>query len=137
MNRADAEQIITELMKPLYGFALKRCVNIQDAEDLIQEICLKAFRALTLRDDIVDARKFVWTVARNTLANYYRGKQSGGIGVFIDDLSGLPASDDDVHEQIIRDETETRHTRKSPIFQVAAQNRCTSYYEHKSSRNCK
>ena len=73
MNRADAEQIITELMKPLYGFALKRCVNIQDAEDLIQEICLKAFRALTLRDD-VDARKFVWTVARNTLANYYRGK---------------------------------------------------------------
>ncbi|HHU29687.1 MAG TPA: sigma-70 family RNA polymerase sigma factor [Firmicutes bacterium] len=135
MNRADAEQIITELMKPLYGFALKRCVNIQDAEDLIQEICLKAFRALTLRDDIVDARKFVWTVARNTLANYYRGKQSGGIGVFIDDLSGLPASDDDVHEQIIRDETEARlHKEIAYLSKLQRKIVIASYYEHKKQQ---
>ena len=45
MNRQDAEKIITEYLKPIFGFALKRCQNAHDAEDLSQDIVLKAFRA--------------------------------------------------------------------------------------------
>jgi RNA polymerase sigma factor (sigma-70 family) len=68
-----AEQITTEYMKPIYGFALKRTANMQDAEDLTQEICLKLFKTLLIKDDVESVEKFVWTVAHNALANYYRG----------------------------------------------------------------
>ena len=50
MNRQDAERTITEYLKPIFGFALKRCKSIQDAEDLSQEIVLKAFRAFLIRE---------------------------------------------------------------------------------------
>ena len=71
MNRQDAERITTEYLKPIFGFALKRCQNAEDAEDLSQEIVLKAFRALLSRDDIADVGKFIWTIAHNALSNYY------------------------------------------------------------------
>ena len=49
MNRQDAEKIITEYLKPIFGFALKRCKNAHDAEDLSQDIVLKAYRALLIK----------------------------------------------------------------------------------------
>ena len=91
MNRQDAEKIITEYLKPIFGFALKRCKSTQDAEDLSQEIVLKAFRALLVKDDIADAGKFIWTVAHNALSNYYRDSAKGTIGISIDDLSEIIA----------------------------------------------
>ena len=72
VNRRDVEKIVTEYIKPIFGFALKRCKSIHDAEDLSQEIVAKAFRALLDRDDIEDMSKFIWTVAHNALSNYYR-----------------------------------------------------------------
>lgn len=72
MNRSDVEKIITEYLKPIFGFALKRCKSPQDAEDLSQEIVIKAFRALLVKDDVADTGKFIWTVAHNALSNYYR-----------------------------------------------------------------
>ena len=72
MNRQDAETIITEYLKPIYGFALKNCKNTQDAEDLSQEIVLKLLRTFLVKDDIADVQKFIWTAAHNALSNYYR-----------------------------------------------------------------
>ena len=54
MNRIDAEKIIKEYIKPIFGFALKRCKNEHDAQDLSQDIVLKSFRALLVKDDIGD-----------------------------------------------------------------------------------
>lgn len=54
MKRQEAERIITEYLKPIYGFTLKRCKSLQDAEDLSQEIVTKAFRTLLIRDDIAE-----------------------------------------------------------------------------------
>ena len=45
MKRSDAEKIVTEYLKPVFGFALRRCRSDQDAEDLSQEIVLRAYRA--------------------------------------------------------------------------------------------
>lgn len=84
MNRENAERIITEYLKPVFGFALKRCKSIHDAEDLSQDIILKAYRALLLRDDIEDAGKFIWTVAHNALANYYRDSSKNALGISLD-----------------------------------------------------
>ena len=63
VNRQDVEKTITEYLKPIFGFALKRCKSIHDAEDLSQEIAIRAFRALLVKDDVADMGKFIWTVA--------------------------------------------------------------------------
>ena len=96
MNRQDAEKIITEYLKPMFGFALKRCKNTQDAEDLAQEIVLKAFRALLIKDDIGDVSKFIWTIAHNTLSNYYRDSAKSIIGVSIDEVAEMIADPDSI-----------------------------------------
>lgn len=119
-------------MKFIYVFTLKRCVSTQDAEDLTQEIYLKVFRSITLRDDTENISKFVWTVAHNALANYYRGKQSRGIGMCIDDFAELLPSDDDVPEHIITDETESRlHREIAYLSKLQRKIVIAYYYENK------
>lgn len=87
MDRQDTEKIIAEHLKPIFGFALKRCKNIHDAEDLSQEIAIRAFRALLIKDNVADMGKFIWTVAYNTLSNYYRDTAKSMVGVSIDEIA--------------------------------------------------
>lgn len=114
MKRQDAEKIITEYLKPVYGFALKHCSIIQDAEDLSQDIILKAFRALLHKDDIENAEKFIWTVAHNALCNYYRDNAKSAVCVPIDELSEIIVDPDDPFS-----EDETRETIRRLRLEIA------------------
>ena len=132
MTREYAEKIITEYMKQIYGFALKRCSNTEDAEDLTQEICLKLYRVMLIRNDIKDVRKFVWTVAHNALANYYRGKQKTGIGVCINELTEILPSDVNVSESLIKKELESRlHREIAYLSKLQRKIVIAYYYENK------
>lgn len=86
MNRTDAEKWTTEYLKPVFGFALKKCKSIEDAEDLSQDIMAKVYVALIKRDDIEDVSKFVWSIAHNSLSNYYRDNNHSFTGVPIDEV---------------------------------------------------
>ena len=118
MNRQDVEKTITEYLKPIFGFALKRCKSIHDAEDLSQEIAIRAFRALLIKDDVADMGKFIWTVAHNTLSNYYRDTAKSMVGVSIDEVAELiadPYSEldtDDNRDAIHRLQTEIAYLSK-------------------------
>ena len=118
MNRQDTEKIITEYLKPIFGFALKRCKNAHEAEDLSQDIVLKAFRALLIKDDIVDVSKFIWTIAHNALSNYYRDAAKSVIGVPIDEVAEIIAdpdsmlADDDNADTIRRLQSEIAYLSK-------------------------
>ena len=118
MNRQDVEKTITEYLKPIFGFALKRCKSIHDAEDLSQEIAIRAFRALLVKDDVADMGKFIWTVAHNTLSNYYRDAAKSMVGVSIDEVAELiadPYSEidtDDNRNAIHRLQTEIAYLSK-------------------------
>lgn len=105
MNRQEVEKIITEYLKPIFGFALKRCKSIYDAEDLSQEIVIRAFRALLIKDGVADMGKFIWTVAHNTLCNYYRDTAKSVICVSIDEIAELIP--DPNSEQGTNDDTES------------------------------
>lgn len=100
MNKQYAEKVITEYLKPIFGFALKRCKNVQDAEDLSQEIILKAYRTLISRDDIEQPDKFIWTIAHNALSNYYRDTSRQVIGIPIDDVEEIIADPDSCKDEI-------------------------------------
>ncbi|MCH5317734.1 MAG: sigma-70 family RNA polymerase sigma factor [Eubacterium sp.] len=106
MNKFDVEKITAEYLKPVYGFALKRCANLQDAEDLTQDIMMKLCRALPIRDDIGDIGKYVWTVAHNALSNYYRDGAKNYVGVSIDEISDtLSDGSSDIETDLIMSET--------------------------------
>ena len=113
MNRQDAEKTITEYLHPVFGFALKRCKSIQDAEDLAQEIAAKAFRALLAREDIADTGKFIWTIAHNALSNYYRDSARTMVGVPIDEVAELLA--DSREETAADDSMEAIHRLRREI----------------------
>lgn len=113
MNRQDVEKTITEYLKPIFGFALKRCKSILDAEDLSQEIAIRAFRALLIKDDVADMGKFIWTVAHNTLSNYYRDAAKSMVGVSIDEVAELIA--DPYSELDTDDNTEAIHRLQTEI----------------------
>ena len=98
VNRQDAEKFITEYLKPIFGFALKRCKNAEDAEDLSQEIVLKAYRALLVKDDIVDISNFIWTIAHNALSNYFRDSAKCEIGIPIDEVAEIIAVPDSTED---------------------------------------
>lgn len=116
MRRQDVERTIAEYLKPIFGFALKRCKSIHDAEDLSQEIATRAFRALLVKDDVADMGKFIWTVAHNTLSNYYRDNAKSMVGVSIDAVAELLAEpctvDDDQTEAIHRLQGEIAYLSK-------------------------
>jgi RNA polymerase sigma factor (sigma-70 family) len=118
VRREEAEKIITEYLGSIFGFALKRCKNAQDAEDLSQDIVLKAFHALLIKDDIGDVSKFIWTIAHNALSNYYRDAAKSVIGVSIDEVAEIIAdpdsmlADDDNADTIRRLQSEIAYLSK-------------------------
>ena len=91
MRKPEVEAVLESCMKPVLGFALKRCRTAEDAEDLSQEIILKVYRTLLLRDDVEDVERFVWTVAHNTLCNYYRDTARNRIGIPLEEIGDVPA----------------------------------------------
>ena len=113
MKHQDAERITTEYLKPIFGFALKRCQNTEDAEDLSQEIVLKAFRALLSKDDIADVGKFIWTIAHNALSNYYRENGKSMVCVSVDEVAEVLA--DPGAELGVDDDAEVIHRLQSEI----------------------
>ena len=132
MKRQDAERIATQYLKPVYGFALKRCHTIQDAEDLSQEIVIKVFHAVLSRDDIEDVSKFVWAVAHNTLANYYRDSKKM-VGVSLDSLSEpLLNSEEDAFSDIeISEMTDKLHSEIAYLSKLQRRIVIAYYYENK------
>ena len=113
VNRKDVEKCITEFLKPIFGFALKRCKSIHDAEDLSQEIAIKAFRALLIKDDVADMGKFIWTVAHNTLSNYYRDAANSMVCVSVNEVAELIA--DPYSDPETDDNTEAIHRLQAKI----------------------
>lgn len=84
MNREQAAAFLRDCMKPVYGYCLRRCASPQDAEDTAQEILLRMYAMLQQRSDVTDPDRYLWTVARNTLANHYRNRARVSIGVPVD-----------------------------------------------------
>lgn len=130
MDRDEAERLITAWMQPLYGFALRRCANPQDAEDLTQDICLKLCRTLPGRSDIASEEAYVWTVARHTLANYYRGRRSLTVGIPLDDVEANLSGGEDTAEAAAQAETVGRlHTEIARLSALQRKIVIAYYYE--------
>ena len=134
MKREQVEKITAEYLKPVYGFALKRCADTQDAEDLSQEIILKVFRTLLIRNDIDSPDKLIWTVAHNTLSNYYRNKAKTGVGVPIDELAEFLPSDSNTAQAVIEKQTAERLQKEIAYLSKLQRRIVVAYYFEKKKQ---
>ncbi len=112
MNRQAAEEILTAHLQAIYGFALKRCRTPEDAEDVSQEIALRAYQAFTAREDIRDPEKYLWTIAHHVLTNHYRESARSTVGVSLDEVADILPDPDSLDGEDDRAEALRRMRRE-------------------------
>ena len=73
---ARFEEIVARNQHALRGYAMNLTSNRDDAEDLIQETLLKAYRGLHTFEYGTNERGWLCTIMRNTFINAYRSKKA-------------------------------------------------------------
>ncbi|QQR89293.1 MAG: sigma-70 family RNA polymerase sigma factor [Myxococcales bacterium] len=74
-NRNKFEAEIDPYLEPLYGMALRFTKNAADAEDLLQDVMLKAYRAYDRFDGERHVKAWLFRILTNTYINQYRRKK--------------------------------------------------------------
>ncbi len=78
VEMADSRQFSSdamEYMSSLYGAALRMTRNPADAEDLVQETYLKAFRAYGSFQEGTNLKAWLYRILTNTFINTYRARR--------------------------------------------------------------
>lgn len=74
MDSTKLEQLITENMKSIFGFALARLRNANKAEELASEILYEIIRSAQNLKNEERFYGFMWRIAENTYMDYLRRK---------------------------------------------------------------
>lgn len=73
---AETGELWEEFGEPLGRFIAKRVGNAHDAEDLLQEVFLRAHVAFRDLEDRDRARPWLYRIAANAVADHHRGKRA-------------------------------------------------------------
>lgn len=84
--RARFERDVLPLLPNLYSAALRLTRNPTDAEDLVQETYLRAFRGFGGFREGTNLRAWMYRILTNTFINSYRKKQREPVTVQDDDI---------------------------------------------------
>jgi RNA polymerase sigma-70 factor, ECF subfamily len=84
--RERFEREVLPLLPNLYSAALRMTRNPADAEDLVQETVLRAYRGFSGFEEGTNLRAWVYRILTNTFINSYRKKQREPVTVREDDL---------------------------------------------------
>ena len=74
-DQADFADLAMEYMPALYTAALRMTRNPSDAEDLVQETYLKAYRAFGSFEEGTNLKAWLYRILTNTYINSYRAKK--------------------------------------------------------------
>jgi RNA polymerase sigma-70 factor (ECF subfamily) len=88
-DRARFEELAMEHMASLYTAALRMTRNPADAEDLVQETYLKAYRAFDSFQEGTNLKAWLYRILTNTFINSYRAKKRRPDETDIDDVENL------------------------------------------------
>ena len=92
MEKQKADQIITDYLQKLYGFAIKKSYSYDEAEDLCSDIVLEVYRSLLKADNIVNLDGYIGRISEHTYAKYVASKKKRD-GISIDGIE-LPYYDE-------------------------------------------
>jgi RNA polymerase sigma-70 factor (ECF subfamily) len=88
-DRAHFEELAMEHMGSLYTAALRMTRNPSDAEDLVQETYLKAYRAFDGFQEGTNLKAWLYRILTNTFINSYRARKRRPEESDIEDLENL------------------------------------------------
>ena len=111
MDRIKLEQLITENMKSIFGFALTRLGNVNQAEDLAGDILYEIIRSAENLKDEERFYGFMWKIAENTYMGYLR-KKSKNASRTAELNESIPDESDSVLDEIIKKENLTDYYLK-------------------------
>src|SRR5918999_5581271 len=101
-DRAQFADLAMEHMPSLYSAALRMTRNPSDAEDLVQETYLRAYRGFGGFEEGTNLKAWLYKILTNTFINSYRSKKRRPDEVELDDaedfylfrrLGGIEAAD--------------------------------------------
>lgn len=84
--KSEFEQEAMVHTDALYRTALRMTKNPSDAEDLVQETLLKAYRSFDRFEQGTNAKAWLFKIMTNTFINNYRARQKESTSVSFDDI---------------------------------------------------
>ena len=88
-DRARFSELTMEHMPALYSAALRMTRNPSDAEDLVQETFLKAYRAFAGFQEGTNLRAWLYKILTNTFINSYRAAKRRPEKADVEDVEDL------------------------------------------------
>ena len=88
-DQADFAEQAMPFMDSLYAAAMRMTRNPADAEDLVQETYLKAYRAFGGFEQGTNLRAWLYRILTNTFINTYRSKKRRPEQVDVDEVEDL------------------------------------------------
>ncbi len=99
MERKQQETIFEEellpLIDPLYTFAYHLTYNEEDANDLVQDTYLKAFRFIDRYEQGTNAKAWLFKILKNAFINQYRKKSRKPTQVDYEEVIGYQNEEED------------------------------------------
>lgn len=75
-DEKSLELLINKYLKQIYGFVYKSVGSVADAEDITQDVFVKAWRNIRKFDQKRDFKPWVFQIAKNASIDYLRKKRS-------------------------------------------------------------
>jgi RNA polymerase sigma-70 factor (ECF subfamily) len=107
-KKQEFETIFLPLLDNLYNIALRMTRNVKDAEDLVQETVLKAYRFFHRFEKGTNARAWILTILTNTFRTRYRKKKQEPDMVDFQAIENFCLADELVKEISASDKSEAR-----------------------------
>lgn len=118
-RRKEFEEIALAHVDSLYNMALRLVFNKEEAEDLVQETYLKAYRFFDTFQKGTNVKAWLFKILRNTFINKYRKSTSMPGEVFLEDIesvnAGMTYEQETKHEETI-DTLESKYTDLSSLL---------------------
>jgi RNA polymerase sigma-70 factor (ECF subfamily) len=107
-KKKEFEDLFLPILDNLYGIALRMTRNEKDAEDLVQETYLKAFRFFHRFERGTNARAWILTILTNTFRTRYRKKKQEPGMVDFEAVENFCLADEMVKEITASDKSEAQ-----------------------------
>jgi RNA polymerase sigma-70 factor (ECF subfamily) len=107
-KKREFESTFLPLLDNMYNIALRMTRNVRDAEDLVQEAYLKAFRFFHRFERGTNARAWILTILTNTFRTRYRKKKQEPDMVDFQAIENFCLADELVKEIAASDKSEAR-----------------------------
>ena len=88
-DQARFSELAMEYMPSLYSTALRMTRNVADAEDLVQETYLRAYRGFGGFEEGTNLKAWLYRILTNTFINTYRAKKRRPDETDIEDVEDL------------------------------------------------